>query len=154
MKVKRTYNLNKMAESFEQKYGPRIINDVRDAVHKDILDGVRAGKDLDNSNTAPLKEATVKAKKAKGYKEPSLPRVATGSMTGALGVGGPFVSQKAKPGNLKSILRTAARAFYGKYQQIKRKWWGIAKRTRPSISKIVRVNTVKMLKSAHTGRAR
>ena len=149
MTVRRTYDLNKMANAMERKYMPQMINDIADVVHNDIIDGIRGGKDLDNSATKPLKTATITAKTRKGYSNPRLPRVATGAMSGALGTGGPFISQQAKKGTLKAIIRSAARAFYGKFQQTGRPWFGIAKRTERTVEKIIKVKTIQGMKSAH-----
>ena len=163
MKAKRTYNLDKMANSFDRKWGPQTINDIVDVVHKDIIEGVQKRKNIDDSRTKKLKQATIDAKKRKGSMQPDLPRVDAGAMSGALGglriktigqnvAGGPFVSLRAKPGKLKAILRTAARAFYGIYQHESRPWFGIAKRTQIAVGRVIRTRTVKMVKSAHTGR--
>ena len=149
MAVKRTYNLNKYADAFDRKYGPEIINDIRAVIHKDIVNGVRTAKNIDGTRTAELKPETVESKVKKRYIEPTLPRVGTGAMSGVFGSGGPFVSQRAKPGSLISILRTAAKAFYGIYQQAKRKWWGIAPRTEKDVDKVIRTKTVRMMKTAH-----
>ena len=151
MSVKRTYNFNKMADSIE-KIIPQMINDIVDVLQLDIVAGVKNRKDIDNSPTKRLKEATIKAKQKKGYKEPDLPRAASGLMSGALGHSGPFVAQRAKKGSNKAILRAPASAPYGTYQQDTRPWWGIAPRTKPDVTKVIKVKSIQIVKSAHTGR--
>ena len=151
MKVKRTYNLDTMANAIERKYIPQMINDIADVIKQDITDGIANRKDIDNSPTKPLKEATIKAKKRKGYSDPTLPRVATSAMSGVLGSGGPYVSERAKPGKFRAIIRAAKKAFYGGYQQKTRPWWGIAKRTEKDVDRIIRTKGIQIVKSAHTG---
>ena len=150
MSVKRTYNFDKMADA-HGKIIPEMINDIATIVLKDIVDGVSKRKDLDNTQTRRLKEATVKAKRRQGYDAPDLPRVATSTMSGALGHGGPFIAERAKRGSNKAVLRAPASAPYGIYQQDTRPWWGIAPRTQPDVSKIIKVKSIQIVKSAHTG---
>ena len=150
MSVRRTYNFDKMADAHD-KIIPEMLNDIAAVIQKDIVDGVSNRRNLDNTRTRPLEVETIKAKRRQGYDAPDLPRVATSTMSGALGHGGPFIAERAKKGSNKAVLRTPASAPYGIYQQDTRPWWGIAPRTQPSVNKIIKVKSIQMVKSAHTG---
>ena len=76
----------------------QLLNDVADANVKQIFNDTKQGLDKDGKKFKPLKQATIRAKSKKGYRNPTKPLIGTGKMIGV------HRTKKATSSSLSSVV--------------------------------------------------
>lgn len=119
----------------------KVINDIADIAVKDIKDGiVKHQEDIKGVSFTPLKPATKKLKRAKGYAYPEKPLYAKGRMKNV------YVKKRATQNKAEAVIGTNERdrpgigAIHqeGTDNIPQRQWFGLSKRTKSPINTAVK----------------
>tara|TARA_Y100001963_G_scaffold23448_1_gene31093 strand:+ start:2433 stop:2888 length:456 start_codon:yes stop_codon:yes gene_type:complete len=144
--VKRISNVD-WDKDLDKVFGKKFRSIVSQIIVKGMKDGLQAGKDIKGKKFKKLKAATVRSKKKKGYRSPSKPLIATGTMKKL-----PPVKHKRSHSEIDVAKSRSSIAMYHneggskRNQPPKRQWYGVTEDAKKNIARAVGKKVVGILK--------
>tara|TARA_R110002012_G_scaffold36532_5_gene103054 strand:- start:2220 stop:2684 length:465 start_codon:yes stop_codon:yes gene_type:complete len=145
VKVKKIGNVD-WDKNLDKVFGSKFKKIVAGIVVKDVKDGLSTGQGTGKGGLGRLKASTVKSKTKKGYRFPSKPLIATGTMKKLPPV--KMVSGNAEIAVAKSRSSIAMYHNEGMKPQPKREFFSVSDRAKEKIGRAIGKKVVHILKKS------